>query len=489
VRPGIALGLLGVVMVFVAAAAWLVGGLDGVAEQAGAPRVVRPAEAPEGAGTLRPDALQSVTARVAAPSAPLRLRPQPWRPSDHHLVLARKAGEVRTTTFVAVDRAGRKLAGAEFDVWLLPRTAPPPGNCAGPDLDLAQLCGPPLQVLLADADGEAHITTARGQELAVEARHAEAGRSGVRLPGRLWHQGVAGVVGPTPGPRPLREVLELAPPAQLAVRVLAAGGTPAAGVEVELHVGPTTSSARTAPRPIGPQLTDADGAFEVELDAPAFVSLRARLPGGDELGSWLRLAAGERQELLLAAPGVLSAAGVVVREEGAPVSGAIVQAFAAETFEKLGETRSDADGAFQLSLSRGGAFDVMVHADGLAQARELRARAAAGRAPDGLRLVLRPTITLEGVVLDRLGHPLGWAQVQAAVPKGPWSSESKLRHLLALQRSTVSGQDGSFTLTGIDPAREYQLEAWPKLHGRGKAPVALVSWSPGDPRTVVLRLP
>ena len=164
--------------------------------------------------------------------------------------------------------------------------------------------------------------------------------------------------------------------------------------------------------------------------------------------------------------------GTVVDPDGAPVAGATIVLLGAAAGERAGAPIADtftsgADGRFDFNAPDGALLEARKdgfapgrgQVDGAVQtSRELRITLGArgGVAP--------PDLTIAGIVVDAAGAPVGGARV-TAFPEGHGRPG-----ILAREGDAITGDDGRFTLTGLDTG-EHAVRAI----ARGHASIAVTA--------------
>lgn len=157
-----------------------------------------------------------------------------------------------------------------------------------------------------------------------------------------------------------------------------------------------------------------------------------------------------------------SLAGTVVDERGQPVPDAEVRVFlnALQELREVGRARTSSRGSFRFPyLSRGRSYDLLAFRSGLAPARSSVTLSDDEQAVSDLRLVLGPSRTAGGRVVDPEGQPVAGAIVElvrslSAETRSP--SEEEILADDGLYR-TGTGSDGSFHLADL-PTGWFDLE-------------------------------
>jgi uncharacterized GH25 family protein len=261
-------------------------------------------------------------------------------------------------------------------------------------------------------------------------------------------------------------VIVLKPAAPASGRIVAADGRPIAGALAWLSedVGAVVRAGKDGRIQI-PDLPEEESALFAA--APGFFTAEGRTAGG-------RLPT-------LALKARLRTSGVVVDEAGRPVEGAALKASplpgpqalrSPALYQSGGFARSAASGRFQLSrIAPGIAYDLRIHRDGYAPARqELPVRAAGSPAAE-VRIVLHAGRAAFGRVTDAGGRPVAGAQVslQATAPPG---LSARLRAMRDPERYLGSPSDatGRFELRDL-PAGTFDL----LVRATGFAPLTVPS--------------
>jgi protocatechuate 3,4-dioxygenase beta subunit len=177
--------------------------------------------------------------------------------------------------------------------------------------------------------------------------------------------------------------------------------------------------------------------------------------------------------------------GRVTDPQGKPVAGAkvfattlavvVMDRFNAPIKENPGNVVTDAEGRFRFrELHPGETFTLYVQRAGY-----IDEALGAIRATDGkpLEIVLQPEATISGSVIDEAGEPVPNATIQW-LPEAPKGSQDG-------RGTTGTGQDGSFSLTKLDPGPARLVAA---AEGRGTAEIDLTLEAGQDRKDVVLHL-
>lgn len=236
---------------------------------------------------------------------------------------------------------------------------------------------------------------------------------------------------------------------------------------------------RVEAAPVAAAVTDAAGRFSLQADRPGLFTVRIASPEKvslsfgpiplvepTDLPPVALLAAGERAPGRLggwkaaprAAPAAASPpierftmAGRVVTESGArPVAGALVWSAADPGAAVL----TDADGRYQIRLPAAGSSWIQAQAPGRLPQRIVpnEAQRKAGRGPS---IALPAAENVAGRVVDAAGAPLSGAWINAL----PALKEGAPARGRAAGRGALSGADGTFRLTVLQPGELYDLEA------------------------------
>ena len=144
--------------------------------------------------------------------------------------------------------------------------------------------------------------------------------------------------------------------------------------------------------------------------------------------------------------------GRVVRGQ-APAPRALVRAHAAASF---GVAETDGEGRFEIGGLRAGTYRVSARSDAEdAQSRDVTVTLADREVREGPVLVLLPTASVAGVVVDEGGAPLGGVHV-------------RLWHRPAMDEGSAStDENGMFSVNGLRPNVDYQVEVRPASDSPG----------------------
>lgn len=249
-------------------------------------------------------------------------------------------------------------------------------------------------------------------------------------------------------------------------RVVDRGDQPVAGARVVLNPAPSGDRFAMMVRvwdtseeePLG-ATTDAGGRFEIP-DVPAGTfELSARGAGYAPMTvPGLEVPAGSGSTDLgtvILMPGV-AVTGIVVDTGGRPVEGAEV--FVSEaTGDIMVRGRPDSspaavtgqDGFFRVEDRRAGeTVNVDVHRSGFASAG---APGVVAPTEEPVRIVLKPSSTLEGRTVDEDGKPVAGARVSVIPAEPAAMSRGFMLFTASASRSAVSADDGSFLLEDVAP--------------------------------------
>ena len=228
-------------------------------------------------------------------------------------------------------------------------------------------------------------------------------------------------------------VVELAAASFIEGHVVAADGSPGAGAEVSATGGEdavTTAASET-------------GSFSLEV-SPRSWSLTARR--GDEAGraaAPVAVAAGATArgvKIQLGAASGLSGT-VVAAASQQPIAGAQIAVSPYGANGDSGRAVSDGSGAFKVAGLAPGSYDVEVSADGFTDQSRRGVTVQAGQ-QFPLRVELRRTGAIEGVVRDSQGRPVPYALVRALrFGFGPPAPSLEAR----------SDDSGAYRLSGLAP--------------------------------------
>lgn len=196
--------------------------------------------------------------------------------------------------------------------------------------------------------------------------------------------------------------------------------------------------------------TRADGSFELHVPAPSAERLRLDVLSADHRGAASReftsgtsgstssIAPGENDVGRIALELESSVAGVVRSRAGTAIGGALVTRRRAHAHGGYESTRSDPSGSYVLSRVAAGEYELQVDAPGHLTLNVPRMVVAAATARTDFDLVLIPTPTLSGRVLDTFGAPVAGVEVCAAEVE----SDAYRR----LELSAESAADGTFSI-------------------------------------------
>jgi protocatechuate 3,4-dioxygenase beta subunit len=271
--------------------------------------------------------------------------------------------------------------------------------------------------------------------------------------------------------------LRLDPEARLAGTVTEAKtGQPAAGAEV--WAAPVDSVGLGQARRT---TTDASGGYTLGGLHGGTYLIRARLG---------RLA-GERREKVAVADartGVdiaieagLVVSGRVTRADGGPVADATVTCTAGSSMLKsngaITTARSSVGGDFAVEGLFPGEYQLMVRAAGYAPGwRNVRLLEDDSR---DIQVVLQPSITLTGRVVDGTDGPVPGARVTAVVERGKGMAWT------GLYRMAISDEQGAFTVADLDVGR---VSARAEQEWVGAATYGPETLAPGTQKMIILKL-
>jgi uncharacterized GH25 family protein len=212
-------------------------------------------------------------------------------------------------------------------------------------------------------------------------------------------------------------------------------------------------------------VTDAQGHYALDgLSAGSYLVTAARagfVAGSAEQGRPVAVVAAARRtgvDIVLQ-PGGARVAGVVVDATGGPIPHAAVRGDREAPPRAVVDVEADDLGRFTLWLPPG---FVIVTAESPAYA----SASWNGIAPSAdVRLALTPGATIRGLVVSAVdGAPVPNAEVRASATRNPWSSKS---------RSTLSGDDGTFAIRGLEPGPYSLVAEADGLHGELRQPIEL----------------
>ncbi len=194
---------------------------------------------------------------------------------------------------------------------------------------------------------------------------------------------------------------------------------------------------------------DEDGSYELVIDEPGDVVLNYQEVGFQSGGVEFHVRVGEVDELefdLELPTGRIE--GVVFGPEGTPLAGQRVGVERETGLASLagidgrGGERTDADGRFVLARLQPGTYALRYGGGKYGRAVLAGVELAEGEAVGGLHLRLTRPGTLEGVVLDTDGRPVGNAAIFVRGAGG---------HLTERMARSVSDEEGRFVVEGVAP--------------------------------------
>ena len=194
---------------------------------------------------------------------------------------------------------------------------------------------------------------------------------------------------------------------------------------------------------------DEDGSYELVIDEPGDVVLNYQEVGFQSGGVEFHVRTGEVDELefdLELPTGRIE--GVVLGPEGTPLAGQRVGVERETGLASLagidgrGGERTDADGRFVLARLQPGTYALRYGGGKYGRSVLAGVELAEGEAVGGLHLRLTRPGTLEGVVLDTDGRPVGNAAIFVRGAGG---------HLTERMASSVSDDEGRFVVEGVAP--------------------------------------
>lgn len=193
----------------------------------------------------------------------------------------------------------------------------------------------------------------------------------------------------------------------------------------------------------------------------------------------LKLGAGEdRRGFELALHRSPHVSGLVQSADGAPLAGARVRATLqdGETRLRAAETRSDAEGRFELACAAPGSYEIEARLDGYESGRSPAELFEGARFQLDFALERAPTI--EGTVLDRDGYAIPYARLRAKPLAGEGEKERDAR-------TTTAGSDGRFRFDHVAPD-DYEVGARALGFAGGSARVHVVRGEEASPLALVL---
>ncbi|MXX62934.1 MAG: hypothetical protein F4112_02520 [Holophagales bacterium] len=246
-------------------------------------------------------------------------------------------------------------------------------------------------------------------------------------------------------------LIELLEGGAVAGRVVDAGGNGAVGVPVRLRIELDRRSGGNpvlrGPRDMFPRrVTDAEGRFRFDEVPSGTWSAEARKGTEAAKVEAFELAAGaEREiELVLGTPDRLTV--IVTTPLGEPAAGAQIRLESPGERLPSGYGRTDVSGRSVIDITPGPATVKVSHDELRDESRQLQLDPGNNE----VHFQLRPGVELSGTVRSHQGTPLALATVEAETEYS-FGAESH-------RTNTVSDQNGTFRITGLEP-RRYILTA------------------------------
>lgn len=242
-------------------------------------------------------------------------------------------------------------------------------------------------------------------------------------------------------------------------RVVDAGGNSAAGVPVRLRVEHDRRSGGSpllwGPRDSFPRrVTDAEGRFRFD-DVPSGTwSAEARNGAEAAKVEAFELAPGAEREIALVLGTADRLTVIVTTASGEPVAGANILVRPDGEARLSGYGWTGGNGEAQVDISPGPATVEVEHERLGDESRKVELAKGANE----LRIELHPTAEIAGTVRSHDGAPLALATIEAVTEH---SFDTEFRQL-----NTVSGQDGAFRVTGVEPG-SYIITARSPGHADG----------------------
>jgi protocatechuate 3,4-dioxygenase beta subunit len=313
-----------------------------------------------------------------------------------------------------VDPLGSPIAGALVEVW---------------DRDYSA-DEPPVSRDSSDPEGLAWITIPRRSSAVLVSKEG-VGTSGI------WTAQSA------PRESTGETIIELRPTGRLRGQVLSSGGTPETGAQVSFT---ECSGGNRGTRPRQPLdvLTDADGRFEVEVDARLFTKV-AVVVGTRPL----------RPKLAVVEPGRSSE--VTIKVPAYEISGRILGMPSDPDIETKVEAQNktkpaidgtlDADGSFVIELTEPAEYGIQAEAEGFVQDQEVLATVDAQSPTARVEVKLVPDATLTGTVRWKNGSPISNAMLHAWPMRDRRTTEEP--NFMVFGARAHGGAGGEFELRGL----------------------------------------
>ncbi|HEX5012447.1 MAG TPA: carboxypeptidase-like regulatory domain-containing protein [Planctomycetota bacterium] len=419
------------------------------------------AVAPSAEGVLGSKPAESVLPQLPEP-APTELQlPAPQEPPPPALAPEPDAvdvfGQIRRSLIDAfpphdvlvqvVDAHGRPVGDATIEVW--------------PSMDGP---GPNNTSHITDAEGNARLVGVAGGAVLF------ASKKGVGTSGRFDTGGNAVDRAFTSDRRPdgtvdlglgatQSIVLTLRPVGHLTGRVLSARGQPLPGAEVsfcsDVTLDPIDGAVSRLPRP---SLTDAEGHFDIEVDAPFFADGVATFAGEQTPSSIFSVDPGDRDEEDLRFPGGYWVAGrIIYGLEPPPRLDIRVHAIHTEEGQHTSAVAAD-DGEYRVDLSKPGDYALYARAPGMIESAPVIVRVDDEHVSAQRDLRVVETTSISGRVVDELGKPVASFNAEAS---GEDSVTGRTMQDDVIDDAYLMdikyGSDGSFKLEPVSSERDYSV--------------------------------
>jgi protocatechuate 3,4-dioxygenase beta subunit len=270
-------------------------------------------------------------------------------------------------------------------------------------------------------------------------------------------------------------IVPLRPTARVRGTVLHSDTRPAAFVSVDFWSsgGYGVGVART-PQPLQ---TDDQGRFEVVVDAPIYLGMRASWQGASSPS--IKLPSVEPaavHDVVLRLPGRWSVRGVLLDSEGRPVRGGVAQLWVhwpghdiekppwpdGDAYTNASET--DEDGRFSIDVDRLGSFILMGTAEGAAASDTVLVSLHDQQPVAEVTLKLYSAVTISGRVVRADGQPVVGAAVSAGVGGMNYPSARRwgpTRSERFGYARVETDADGAFLLGPFHPQGVYQVTCYP----------------------------
>ncbi|HEX5010948.1 MAG TPA: carboxypeptidase regulatory-like domain-containing protein [Planctomycetota bacterium] len=307
----------------------------------------------------------------------------------------------------------------------------------------------PLSTCLTDAQGSCRVQLPDA-EARIFAERAGIGTSGLWTCYRSERTNLTNLAAET------REysstvTLALQPPASLTGVVHDSRDLPVSGAIVEVtemldRLGLEPLVSRT---PV-PVVTDQEGRFALQLDAPCHPTVQAFLGDSSSLELALSLEPGQHGTITLTFPGAYSITGHVLSADRTPLPGADVSTRADG---REIETSTDAEGAFVLTLAKAGEYSLKAERNGrpvLVQSRAVTAVISESVPQADTEIILLPSSRVGGKVLWSTGEPANHVLVRADIDSEgvPEADRASLPDVWWMD---TTEPDGTFLIDSLHP--------------------------------------